>query len=103
MQKPTTPSFFVEDWPARYCAAPRRSWCRSTETPPSCQACSGTSFGPGGRGDLHGGDAPGVGLQHRDRVARDLEHLARARDATERREDEPRDGLVVVLGQGPVE
>ena len=26
MQKPTTPSFFVEDWPARYCAAPRRSF-----------------------------------------------------------------------------
>src|SRR4029453_3100677 len=178
MQKPTAPSFWVDDLPCKYVAAPRRSFSawpmlsamkslpapsgssavlpwymsgasavnpsaakrsqtflmwptgpttpgaprrpvpcrrpaspgspppgpRSTRTRPSFQPCSSSWIARAGdRHDLHGDDTPGVGLQHGDRVARHLEHLARAGNAVQRREHEPGDRLVVPLGQRPVE
>src|SRR4029077_9484321 len=57
----------------------------------------------GDRHDLHGDDTPGVGLQHGDRVARHLEHLARPGNTVQRGEHEPGDRFVVPLGQRPVE
>src|SRR4029453_1579718 len=178
MQKPTAPSFWVDDLPCKYVAAPRRSFSawpmlsamKSLPAPSGSSAVlpwymSGASAvnpsaakrsqtflmwptrphhpwitsrpGPfpeagvdrwaavlppfdanstivpaissswiaraGDRHDLHGNDTPGVGLQHGDRVARHLEHLAGPGNAVQRGEHEPGDRLVVPLGQRPVE
>src|SRR5262249_2341026 len=61
--------------------------------------------GAGGRRrrgrDLPRRDPAGVGLEHRDGIPGELEHLAHTWNSVEGGQDQPRHRLVVLLGQAP--
>src|SRR5262245_20890282 len=70
----------------------------------SCAARAGRRQArPRDRNDLHRDDTPGVRLENRDRVPHDLKLLAGSRDPMQGGEHEPGHGLVVALGQIPVQ